>query len=254
MNPTKIMLNIALCSSVVSSSFLYCADTAPKPDNRPFLNTIQANIKEIAKNPLKRYPLLGGIAFLGTSVYLLFDRESKPDAKPRHDWKKVIDTKLLQSNPSKFVENLKYIFMDAWIGQRLKEKHMEVTKEKTIKQSEACRPFGILGVANAKLFTFKKSTDMVKDFATLAGGIGGVVYLINRPEVVEAAFNYLIGEKLHLKKIQLTPDQEYKTRRDLGEKSEDIVKDMGIEFRHTKPNKPLPEAPAKENKKEKKKK
>ncbi len=169
MSTKKIILSIALLGSVLSPASL-SADMCESFKNE------YDGFKKL-EYPTKALYLGKGaaLAFLISSIYTLMYNDPKPDAKQRHEWKKAIDLSLISKDPGKYIENWKYIYLDWWVGQYFKDKHM-VWKPKTgiIKQSRKCMPFGVLGWTFSHLILIDKTKNMMSGITAAASAFFGL--------------------------------------------------------------------------------
>lgn len=118
------------------------------------------------------------LIFLGGSFFRLFWRDPKSGAKPRYELKKLGDLSLLMSEPSKYFDNVFYVWDDGFVGQYFKDKYM-VWKESTgtIKQSRKCEPFGVLGNLYSVLIVNDKVQKSMKNVGKVAAAFLGYAAL-----------------------------------------------------------------------------
>lgn len=95
------------------------------------------------------------------SAMRLFRKDPKPDAKPRYDLNKLLDTELAKNDPKAYLENYWLLIDDGFIGQYFKDKHMVWKPDGTIKQSRKAMPFGILGWTWSYIKTQEKAVKFI---------------------------------------------------------------------------------------------
>ncbi len=118
MSIKKISLSIALLGCITSSSIypsLY-DDGAQGIDRLKNMTALEGTA-------------IGSGLFLVASVFILFNREPAVDAKPRYDLSKVINASLLVKQPGAYLTNIKYVYLDGFVGQYFKDKFMKWKKD-----------------------------------------------------------------------------------------------------------------------------
>lgn len=83
---------------------------------------------KFAYNNPKLAALTAASLAFGHSLFLFFKRV--PDREPnRYDLNKVYDADLLKNNPKAYFENLKYLYLDGWIGHTYKSSSLKADLE-----------------------------------------------------------------------------------------------------------------------------
>lgn len=112
------------------------------------------SVQHASANPSRpvSYGKIGLLAFLAGSYFGALNlRESEPDFKPQGNVKDLLKLSDLKNNPGAYWANLKDVYYDRFVGQKLKKKGVVVGADGVSLQitKSDCLPYGVLGTIDA---------------------------------------------------------------------------------------------------------
>ena len=176
----KSMLNMVLVAGLLSPAF-----SALAGDHESVVHDLPGKLRKFTTTQKVMFGAsIPPFAFLAVSLYSLLHNEPSANFKPKGEWKKLLDAKLLAQDPKAYAQNAYDVYWYRWVGQYFKDNKLKLNAEGDPKMSRKKFPHGILGWAHTHIYVLKKTSDWIGGLATTVTPVLALFLLADKLKLI----------------------------------------------------------------------